>query len=152
MVPVRSCRRPQDERGSCLCWRVDLRREEDRLVIADAEDGGARSTGLRGGDEMVAEAGVGVVDVGGVFCSRLESSWISKDERGVDVTLGEAKSNTLKSLPRLEMPCKLRRLATGLPMLAWSRFMMASLRFRGLEIVDARASVRASPDRSRCTL
>jgi hypothetical protein len=62
--------------------------------------------------------------------SWLESSCISK--LGVD---GDGPwSKTLKSWPKLAEPCRLRRFATGLPKLAWSRFIIASLRLRGLDV------------------
>ena len=65
--------------------------------------------------------------------------------------------------PRLEIPCKLRRFATGLPWLGWSRFMVASLRFNAPVVETMQDSLllssafrneywEAAPDTSRCTL
>lgn len=66
----------------------------------------------------------------------------------------------LKSFPKLDIPCSERRLATGLPRLAWSRFMVASFLFSGLTVLEGNASVASSnlemllfddPETSRCS-
>ena len=66
------------------------------------------------------------------------------------------------TLPRLDMPWRLRRFATGLPKLAWPKSMIASVRFSGLEVDVGTTSPRTSgnlvgvvleaPERSRCIL
>lgn len=60
--------------------------------------------------------------------------------------------------PSAEIPCKLRRLATGLPWLGWSRFIVASLRFSDpllgiielslLVSIDLRKAICADPETS----
>lgn len=67
-----------------------------------------------------------------------------------------------ESVESPEMPCKLRRFATGLPGFAWSRFIIASLRLSGLAVDVANASaltsknletvLRDAPEISRCIL
>ena len=66
----------------------------------------------------------------------------------------------LKSVSRLEIPCRLRRFATGLPRLVWSTLILASLRLSGLIEIAGNGSVFASinldkpfldePETSRC--
>jgi hypothetical protein len=78
--------------------------------------GVGEGTGSRNGDPVVPAISYSVD----------ASSWIKK--LCDDVVL-EPKTFWSSFWPSTEIPCKLRRLATGLSWLGWSRFIVASLRF-----------------------
>lgn len=106
-----ACLFPHEALFSWRCCKVDLRRDDDRFGMLE--------------NEVPPVTDCAENSNSGIFVS----SWISNF--GDDVG---PWSKTLKSLPNVADPCRLLRFATGLPRLAWSRFMIASLRFNGLDV------------------
>jgi hypothetical protein len=74
------------------------------------------------------------------------------DPHGVVFSSSSSLSKILKSVEKVGV-CTLRRFAEGLPREAWSKFMIPSLRFKGLPVAMApnvplrRFSIRDSVDR-----
>ena len=90
---------------SCRCCRVVLRRDDVRL-----------GTAVRCSGNPCISASVAVSSIGESPEPFNAASWSNMLKSGLNVP-----------------PCKLRRFLDGLPKLAWSKFMIPSLRFSGLD-------------------
>jgi hypothetical protein len=80
------------------------------------------------------------------FSLSFERRGSSPEERGVGPC-----SNTSKSAPKVDAPT-LRLFATGLPIVAESRFMIPSLRFKGLDLAGIKQLAPGAPGRANSNL